>query len=160
MTWPLTSRIKSAAFDLFSIQLDESTDVASCSQLLVFARYVHSGSFKEEFLFCSPLEITTKASDILEKVSSFFESENLLWDNVCGCCTDGTPAMLRTKSGFQVCVKKRAQSERHSLYDPSSGTGLKNTSSSTREGFGTNNSNCEFCQRRSSQLMTFQAVMY
>jgi hypothetical protein len=79
-------QIKSAAFGLFSVQLDELTDVASCSKLLVSARYVHSGSFKEEFLFCSSLEIT-KASDILEKVSSYLESENLLWD-VCGCCID------------------------------------------------------------------------
>jgi len=47
--------IKSAAFDLSSIQLDGSTDVASCAQLLVFVRYVHSGLFKEEFLFSSPL---------------------------------------------------------------------------------------------------------
>lgn len=45
--------IKSAAFGLFSIQLDKSTDVASCAQLLIFASYVYSGSFKEEFLFCS-----------------------------------------------------------------------------------------------------------
>ncbi|XP_042213890.1 zinc finger BED domain-containing protein 5-like, partial [Homarus americanus] len=104
----VVQEIKSSAFGLFSIQLDESTDVASCSQLMVLARYVHSGSFKEEFLFCSSLETTTKASYILEKVSSFFESENLLWDNICRCCTDGAPAMLGTKSGFQVCVKKRA----------------------------------------------------
>ena len=104
----VVQEIKSSAFGLFSIQLDESTDVASCSQLMVFARYVHAGSFKEEFLFCSPLELTTKASDILEKVSFFFNSENLLWDNICGCCTDGAPAMLGTKSGFQACVKRRA----------------------------------------------------
>ena len=32
--------IKSAAFGLFSIQTDELTDVALCSQLLVFARYI------------------------------------------------------------------------------------------------------------------------
>lgn len=63
--------IKSAAFGLFSIQLDESTDVASCAQLLVFARYVHSGLFKEEFLFCTPLKTTTEATGILEKVTSF-----------------------------------------------------------------------------------------
>ena len=104
----VVQEIKSSAFGLFSIQLDESTDVASCSQLMVFARYVNSGSFKEEFLFCSPLELTTKASDILEKVSFFFQSEDLLWDNISGCCTDGAPAMLGTNSGFQVCVKKRA----------------------------------------------------
>ena len=100
--------IKPSVFGLFSIQLGESKDVASCSQWMVFAGYVNSVSFREEFLFCSPLELTTKATDILEKVSSFFESENLLWDNINGCCTDGAPAMLGKKSGFQVCVKKRA----------------------------------------------------
>lgn len=62
----------------------------------------------EEFLFCSALQTTTKASNILEKVSSFFESENLLWDHVCWWCTDGALVMLGIKSGFQVCVKKRA----------------------------------------------------
>jgi hypothetical protein len=71
----VVQEIKSAVFGLFSIRIHELTDVASCSQLLVFARYVHSGSFKEGFLFCSLFETTTKASDILEKVSSFFELE-------------------------------------------------------------------------------------
>ena len=40
-------------FKLFSLQLDESTDVSSCSQLMVNIRYVHDNKFKEEFLFCS-----------------------------------------------------------------------------------------------------------
>ena len=58
-------------------------------------------------LFCSCLEKTTKAIDIFKKVSSFFESESLLWENLCGCCTDGAPVMLGTKSGFQAYVKKQ-----------------------------------------------------
>ena len=33
------SETKNSPFGLFSIQLDETTDVASCSQLLVFCRY-------------------------------------------------------------------------------------------------------------------------
>lgn len=46
--------IESAAVGLFSIQLYELTDVASCPQLLLFARYVHSGSFRGvSLLFCS-----------------------------------------------------------------------------------------------------------
>ncbi|XP_076359161.1 protein FAM200C-like [Tachypleus tridentatus] len=74
-----------------------------------------TGEFQEmnqkEFLFRSPLETTIKASDILENVSFFF----ILWDNVCGCCTDGASAMLWTISGFQVCMKKRVpKNERHS----------------------------------------------
>ena len=37
----VVQEIKSAAFDVFSILLDESTDLASCSQLMVFVKYVH-----------------------------------------------------------------------------------------------------------------------
>ncbi|KAK1346651.1 hypothetical protein QTO34_000511 [Cnephaeus nilssonii] len=43
--------IKSAPLPIFSIQLDESTDVANCSQLLVYVRYSNDGDFKDEFLF-------------------------------------------------------------------------------------------------------------
>ena len=50
--------IKSSAFGLF-FPLDESTHVASCSQLMAFSRYVDSGSLMEKFLLCSPLELTT-----------------------------------------------------------------------------------------------------
>ena len=64
-------KIHSSPF--FSIQLDESTDVAQCSQLMVFARYVHRDSVEEEFLFCRALEATTKADDVMAYVSSFFE---------------------------------------------------------------------------------------
>ena len=66
----VVQEIKSAAFGLFSIQLDESTDVASCSQLMVFVKCVHLNSFKKELLFCSRFEKTTKAVDVFEKVFS------------------------------------------------------------------------------------------
>lgn len=75
---------------------------------IIFARYVYSGLFKEEFLFCSSLETTTEATDILEKFTEFFETENLSWNNLCGFCTDGAPAMMGTRSGFQVHVKNRS----------------------------------------------------
>ena len=37
------------ASPMFSIQLNESVDVASCSQLLVFVRYIHMEDVKVEF---------------------------------------------------------------------------------------------------------------
>ena len=37
--------------DPFSMQLDETTDCAQCSHLLVFVRYVHNSSIKEQFLW-------------------------------------------------------------------------------------------------------------
>ena len=102
----ILSEIK--ASPVFSFQLDESTDVSSCSQLLVFVRYIHLEDIKEEFLFCRALKTTTKGEDVMEMISSFFESNDLQWKNLCGVCTDGAPAMLGSRSGFQSKVKELA----------------------------------------------------
>jgi len=56
--------LKASPFPV-SIQLDESTDVSQCAQLLVYVRYMHTDAIKEEFLFCEPLSETTKAADML-----------------------------------------------------------------------------------------------
>lgn len=72
MTRPLNLRLCSICL-IFSL-----LDVALCYELL-FAKYVHSGSFKEEFHVCSSLETTTKTSDILEKVSSFFLNHEIFY---------------------------------------------------------------------------------
>ena len=92
----------------FSIQLDEATDVSSLSQLMVFCRYIFENQFKEELLFSSALETTTKATDILELVQMFFDDNQLEWKNVLGMTTDGAPAMLGCKSGLQTKVKELA----------------------------------------------------
>lgn len=91
----------------FSIQLDESTDVASYAQLMVFARFLKNGIFKEVFLFCIPLELTTKANDIFAVVDRFFKKHGLDWKMLAGCCTDGAPAMLGNKSGLKALIKKQ-----------------------------------------------------
>ncbi|XP_040191825.1 zinc finger BED domain-containing protein 5-like [Rana temporaria] len=96
--------IKSAPLGIFSIQLDESTDVANCSHLLVYVRYIHDGNFKDEFLFCKPLETTTTARDVFDTIGSFLEKHKISWEKVCGVCTDGAPAMLGCRSGFQRLV--------------------------------------------------------
>ncbi|XP_042203808.1 zinc finger BED domain-containing protein 5-like [Homarus americanus] len=100
--------IKLSPTGMFAIQLDESTDVSSCAQLLVFVRYVFLCDIKEEYLFCTQLEATTTAVDVMEKLSSFFTANRISWENCCGVCTDGAPAMLGSKSGFQKRVKEVA----------------------------------------------------
>lgn len=55
-----------------SIQLDESTDVDNCSQLLVFVRYVKEKEMIEEFLFCEPLELTSRGIDVFNHIKDFF----------------------------------------------------------------------------------------
>ena len=92
---------------VFSIQLDESTDVSSCAQLICFVRYVYDGDFKKEFLFCVPLETTRRGIDIFEKMNEFFLNNGLTLENICDICTDGAPAMLGCHSGFQTRVKSQ-----------------------------------------------------
>ncbi|XP_070257217.1 protein FAM200C-like isoform X1 [Myotis yumanensis] len=96
--------IKSAPLPIFSIQLDESTDVANCSQLLVYVRYINDGDFKDEFLFCKPLKTTATALDVFDTVGSFLKEHKISWEKVCGVCTDGAPATLGCLSGFQRLV--------------------------------------------------------
>ena len=43
----------------FAIQLDESTDIASQAQLLVYAQYCWSGEMVEEFMFCHQMQCRT-----------------------------------------------------------------------------------------------------
>ena len=88
----------------FSLQLDESTDVSYCSQLVCYGNEI-----KKEFLFCEPLLETAKASDVFQKVNNFFVKQNFDWKKKIGSiCTDGAPAMLGNKSGFAALVKKEA----------------------------------------------------
>ncbi|XP_076807253.1 protein FAM200C-like [Clavelina lepadiformis] len=93
---------------LFSIQLDESTEIQCCSQLVAFVRYVHSGDIKEDFLFCETLEESTKSDDVLQKLSEFFEANGLDWGNLCSICTDGASALLGSKSGFVSRVLQKS----------------------------------------------------
>ena len=82
-------------------------DISSYAQLMVYARYVCNNAFEEKFLFCSTLKTTAKAADILNKVTTFFETEGLEHKNLAGCCTDGASAMLECNSSFQALVKRQ-----------------------------------------------------
>ena len=92
-----------------SMQLDESTDVANLSQLLVYVRYVSGNRVEEEFLMCEPLVATTKSRDVKDKVDAFLAANNLSWNDHFGSlCTDGVPVMLGVRSGFTTLVKADA----------------------------------------------------
>ena len=107
LTQVVTDLISSPA--KFSLQLDESTDISSLSQLSVFARYVKNDMIKEDFLFCRPLTTTTtKAADVKKLVDDFFRDNDLSWDMVSAVCSDRAPVMLGQKSGFSALVKANA----------------------------------------------------
>ena len=90
-------------------------------QLIVFVRYIHKHDINNEFfLFRTPLKTTTRSADVFETISTFFDTEGLEWNKVCGVCRDDAPAKLGSKSGFQAKVKEKSpQEKRFSLYHTS-----------------------------------------
>ena len=105
------AEIKASSLKI-SLQLDESTDVENCSQLIVLVRYVHDGSIKEDFLFCEDLKRTTKGKDIFQCVIIFFAKHDLDMQVIGSVFTEGAPAMLGNKSvcfcfvktGYSACM--------------------------------------------------------
>ena len=67
---------------VFALQLDETTDVFNLSQLLVYVRYVADERINEEFLFCQPLETTSKAVDVFQMLINFFDKTELSWSKL------------------------------------------------------------------------------
>ena len=63
--------MKSAPLGIFSIQLDESTDVANCSQLLVYVKYIYEGDFKDELFFANHLKRQLLHAMSLTQLSPF-----------------------------------------------------------------------------------------
>lgn len=94
-------KIKHSVFSMFSLQLDETTDVTHCAQLMAFVWYVNAGDVKDEFLFCEQFETTATAQAVFNQVNAFFESNGTEWKNLCGICNDSAPATMGARSGFQ-----------------------------------------------------------
>ena len=65
-------------------------------------RYIHESKFEDDFLFSETIDTRTTAKDVFNKVDSFSQSQSLKWNNLCGICTDGAPAMLGCRSVFQT----------------------------------------------------------
>ncbi|XP_068235570.1 zinc finger BED domain-containing protein 5-like [Palaemon carinicauda] len=89
----------------FAIQLDESTDITNCSQLLVYVRFTQSNAAKTDLLLSQDLSNTTTRKDIFNVLDNFFKQNELDWGKLVRCTTDGAPLMLGRKSGFQAHVK-------------------------------------------------------
>ena len=98
---------KNDSSPVFALQLDESTDISNLSQLLVYVRYVADERINEEFLFCQPLERTSKAVDVFQMLIYFFDKTELSSSKLVGVCTDGAPAMIGANSGLISLVTQK-----------------------------------------------------
>lgn len=84
----------------FTLQFDESTDVAGEAILIGFVRYPNAGKIIEElFCYCSLPERTT-AEEIFAAINQKLLDYELDWKNVVGICTDGAATMTGVRSGL------------------------------------------------------------
>jgi len=93
--------------DKFALQLDESTDIASKSSMLVFVRFIWEKQLFEDFLFSYEL-LRTSAKDIFEAIDKFFTEHGIRWEKCVGITTDGAAAMSGYKTGLLGRVKEVA----------------------------------------------------
>jgi hypothetical protein len=73
----VVDEIKSCSNGMFSIQLDESTDVTRLAQLLVCVRYVYNDDIKTEFLLCANLWKLRQLQQIFLKLCHTFSKNTL-----------------------------------------------------------------------------------
>ena len=78
-----------------------SPSVVNCS----FMSVIYKITVKTELLLSQALAATTKGKDVFNILADFFKENELDWSMLVGCTTDGAPAMLGRKSGFQAYVK-------------------------------------------------------
>ena len=107
----LLNLIKESLF--FSIQCDEMTEmtnIGSCSQLLLYARFLSVNTIKEEMLFCRQMKGRATSAEIFNVVANFFQENKLSWESLAAACTDGAPAMTGQRSGFIKRVKEKNSS--------------------------------------------------
>ena len=86
---------------LFSLAVDESTDINHSAQLQIFIRCL-SSSFQlcEHFLSVETLATRTRGEDILIAVKNACIRSGLDLKYFWGICTDGAPAMTGRQQGF------------------------------------------------------------
>ncbi|CAB3237252.1 unnamed protein product [Arctia plantaginis] len=90
--------------------LDESTDISSTAQLLIFIRGVTQDfEVLEELLGMCSLKGQTREVDILNVLLDERSKTNLDLSKLMGVATDGAPSMIGVNSGLVTLLKKHLQ---------------------------------------------------
>lgn len=93
-------RLQLKSTDFFTLQFDESTDIAGQSILTGFVRYPYEDRIYENIFCCCALPVRTTGEEIFFKIDEKMKKMELEWTSVIGVCTDGAPAMRGEKSGL------------------------------------------------------------
>lgn len=89
-----------------ALAVDESTDITSQPQLLIFGKFFKEFSVVEEMLACISLETTTRGEDIFSVMDKFFTENKLDWSKVYKCSVDGAPSMMGKNVGLRGIISR------------------------------------------------------
>ena len=93
----LKNKVKS--FVVFTVALDESTDISGIAQLAIFVRGVDETLFvTEEFLGLVPMIDITTANDIFNSLAAVLNRVRVDWSRAVSIATDSAPSLIGKKS--------------------------------------------------------------
>ncbi|XP_066515342.1 general transcription factor II-I repeat domain-containing protein 2A-like [Hoplias malabaricus] len=103
---------KAKRFSVYSVALDESTDITDTAQLAIYVRGVDDNfEVTEELLTVIPMHGQTTAQEIFHQLCDAIENAGLPWKRFVGITTDGAPSMTGRKNGLVALVKKKLEEE-------------------------------------------------
>ena len=90
----------------FGLQLDETTDITSKAQLIVYVRFPSTERMKivDHYLFCLPIGIDT----LFSKLDNYFSEHEVMWSKCKSVSTNGARAMVGFRNGVVGLIKQVA----------------------------------------------------
>jgi hypothetical protein len=92
----------------FALQLDETIDIFSSAQLMVFVRYIDDEYEKgicEQIYCCKEFDIKTKGEEIFNLLNEQILIHGLSWEWCTSVCTDGAAAVVGRQNGLIARLK-------------------------------------------------------
>ncbi|KAL1488389.1 hypothetical protein ABEB36_014863 [Hypothenemus hampei] len=92
----------------YALQVDESTDIVNCANLMAFIGYEKNQEIQDNFLFCQPLSGHTTGEDIFNVMNKFMQENKIDWNKCVGISTDGAKSMVGSNKGLVARIKNIA----------------------------------------------------
>ena len=112
----LTSQLKELvpSFQLFSLALDESTDIDDTAQLLIFVRGISENfEITEKLLSMESMKNTTTGENIFECVENALCTMELSWQKMVSVTVDGCPSLTGENVGLLKRLSDRVAEAGH-----------------------------------------------
>lgn len=103
---------KAKCFSVYSVALDETTDITDTAQLAMYVRGVNDNfEVMEELLRVIPMHGQPTAQEIFCQLCDAIKNAGLPWKRFVGITTDGAPSMTGRKNGLVALVQKKLEEE-------------------------------------------------